>query len=143
MIANSENIAYYFVYWNYVAFNNELPIPFCGVLHSYRTCGYFQCKYYGGWFSKTFYDFSISITDYYDFTDEQFNNILVHEMIHYYLTYTGVDRRCRHGKEFKKMAKELNKKCHLNITKYLDISKYKKRKGAPSISYWFVKQFYM
>ena len=55
-------------------------------------------------------------------------DIMCHEMIHYYLAYTGVDRNCHHGKEFKKMADQLNLNYGLHITKRLDVSKYKKRK---------------
>ena len=70
------------------------------------------------------------MTDYYDFTPKQFEDILVHEMIHYYLAYFGLDKSCSHGCEFKKMAKRLNETYDLNITKYLDISQYKKRRYA-------------
>ena len=59
---------------------------------------------------------------YYYFTLKQFEDILVHEMIHYYLAYFGVDKNCSHGREIKKMAKRLNETYGLNITKTLDIS---------------------
>ena len=142
MVANHDNMLLTFDTCNMEYFEGKLLFPQFGLLHSYRTCGYFQYTK-GGWFDKTLYDPKISITDYFDFTEKQFKDIMVHEMIHYYLAYIGVDKRCRHGKEFKKMAEKLNKRFHLNITKRLDISKYKRRKGAPCISYWFVKQFYM
>ncbi len=142
MVANHDNMLLTFDTCNMEYFEGKLLFPQFGLLHSYRTCGYFQYTK-GGWFDRTLYDPKISITDYFDFTEKQFVDIMVHEMIHYYLAYIGVDKRCRHGKEFKKMAEKLNKRFHLNITKRLDISKYKRRKGAPCISYWFVKQFYM
>ena len=88
-------------------FEGKLLFPQFDLLHSYRTCGYFQYTT-GGWFDKTVYDPIIFITDYYDFTESQFTDILVHEMIHYYLAYTGQDRSCRHGKKFKEMAERLN-----------------------------------
>ena len=81
------------------------------------------------------------MTDYYDFTPKQFEDILVHEMIHYYLAYFGLDKRCRHGREFKKMANRLNQTYGLNVTKLLDLSKYKRRKGTPMISYWLAQWF--
>lgn len=85
-----------------------MPIPMFDLLHSFRTCGYFNCDYEQGWFSRTLYNFRISMTDYYDFTPKQFEDILVHEMIHYYLAYFGIDKSISHGREFKKMAKRLN-----------------------------------
>ena len=67
---------------------------------------------------------------------------MCHEMIHYYLAYTGKDRNCRHGKEFKKMAGifELNYK--IKITSRVDLTKYKRRKGTPFLDYWFAKNIF-
>ena len=141
MVANLINIAIAFDECNMKYFNGKLPIPMFDLLHSFRTCGYFHCDYEQGWFSKKLYNFCISITDYYDFTPKQFENIMVHEMIHYYLAYFGLDKSCSHGREFKKMAKRLNLRYNLNITKNLDISEYKRRKGTPTISYWLAQIF--
>lgn len=79
------------------------------------------------------------MTDYYDFTPKQFEDIFVHEMIHYYLAYFGLDKSCSHGREFKKMAKRLNQTYGLNITKQLDISNYKRREGTSRFAYWLAK----
>lgn len=141
MIANLQNMQLAFNQCNMKYFEGKLPIPMFDLLHSYRTCGYFNCDYEQGWFSRTLYNFRISMTDYYDFTPKQFENILVHEMIHYYLAYFGIDKSLSHGREFKKMAKRLNQTYGLNITKTLDISQYKRRKGTPTISYWLAKWF--
>ena len=142
MVANLINIAESFNKCNVAYFEGKLPIPQFGLLHSYRTCGFFEYTK-GGWLDKTLYDPKISITDYYDFTEKQFRDILCHEMIHYYLAYFGEDRGCHHGKKFKNMVDRLNRKYGLHITPYLDLSQYKRRDGAPKLSYWFVKKFYM
>ena len=141
MVANLDNMLITFDECNMKYFEGKLPIPMFDLLHSFRTCGYFHCKYEYVWFSKKLFDFCISITDYYDFTQKQFEDIFVHEMIHYYLAYFGIDKSCSHGREFKKMAKQLNQTYGLNITKTLDISQYKRREGTPSISYWLAKWF--
>lgn len=140
MVANLVNMAEAFERYNRAYFEGKLPIPMFDLLHSFRTCGYFQYTK-GGWFDKTLYDPTISMTDYYDFTEMQFKDIMVHEMIHYYLAYFSIDRRCRHGKKFMEMAERLNKTYGLHIEKILDISKYKRRKGTPALSYWFAKNF--
>lgn len=142
MVANLINMQLAFDECNMKYFEGKLLFPQFDLLHSFRTCGYFQYTP-GGWFDKTVYDPIISITDYYDFTESQFVDIMVHEMIHYYLVCCGKDRRCRHGKQFKKMAERLNKQHGLHIVTYLDLSKYKRRRGTPSLSYWFIKKFYM
>ena len=142
MVANHDNMLDTFNLCNMEFFEGKLLYPQFGLLHSYRTCGFFEYTK-GGWLDRTLYDPKISITDYYDFTEKQFKDILCHEMIHYYLAYIGEDRDCNHGKKFKIMADCLNRTYGLNITPYLDLSKYKRREGTPDISYWFVKQFYM
>lgn len=135
MVANLANIAEAFDNYNKTYFEGKLPVPMFDLLHSFRTCGYFQYTK-GVWFDKTLYDPTISMTDYYDFTEKQFKDIMVHEMIHYYLAYYGIDRRCKHGKKFRQMSECLNRTYGLNISSYLDLSKYKRRKGTPIISYW-------
>ena len=141
MVANFSNMLDAFCLYNEKYFEGQLPIPMFDLLHSFRTCGYFNCDYKQGWFSRTLYNFRISMTDYYDFTPKQFEDILVHEMIHYYLAYFGIDKSLSHGREFKKMAKRLNQAYGLNITKTLDISQYKRREGTPTISYWLAQWF--
>lgn len=142
MVANHDNMLLTFDTCNMEYFEGKLLFPQFGLLHSFRTCGYFHCDYEQVWFSKKLYNFSISITDYYDFTEEQFKDIMCHEMIHYYLAYFGIDKRCRHGKKFEEMAERLNKTYGLHIEKVLDISKYKRRKGTPALSYWFAKNIF-
>lgn len=142
MVANHDNMLDTFNLCNMEFFEGKLLFPQFGLLHSYRTCGFFEYTK-GGWFDRTLYDPMISITDYYDFTERQFRDILCHEMIHYYLAYFGEDWGCHHGKKFKNMADRLNRKYGLHITPYLNLSQYKRRDGAPKLSYWFVKKFYM
>ncbi len=141
MIANLVNMADVFDKCNKAYFEGKLPISQFDLLHSYLLCGYFEYTK-GGWFDKTLYDPTISITDYYDFTEKQFKDIMCHEMIHYYLAYFGIDRGCHHGKEFMKMADRLNRKYGLNITKRIDTSTFKRRKGAPRFTYWLTQKIF-
>lgn len=141
MVADADNMRATFIKCNNAYFEGKLPIPLFDLLHSFRTCGYFQYTT-GGWFDKTLYDPIIFMTDYYDFTEKQFVDIMAHEMIHYYLAYYSLDRRCRHGKKFKKMMERMNHDFNLNITINLDLSQFKRRKGTPFLSYWLTKLIY-
>lgn len=120
-------------------FEGKLPFPQFELLHSYRTCGRFEYTHWSLFQWKTFRDPIIKISDYYDFTQQQYDEVMCHEIIHYYLAYTDIDRKCDHGKEFNKMAKDLNRIYKMNISKYVDSSKYKKSKKAPYLSYWTLK----
>ena len=53
--------------------------------------------------------------------DRILNNILLHEMIHYYGYFMNEDIEGEHGKFFKKMAKKINKDGY-HVTKYYEES---------------------
>jgi predicted SprT family Zn-dependent metalloprotease len=73
------------------------------------------------------YNCVLEISKRYNYTESQLRDIMVHEMIHYYLAYTGKDIKMKHGKEFEKMANHLNKKYGLNITATIDTNLYDKK----------------
>ncbi len=139
MVADNNNMPEIFSRCNIKYFEGKLPFPQFELLHSYRTCGRFEYTHWSLFQWKTFRDPIIKISDYYDFTQQQYDEIMCHEIIHYYLAFTDIDRKCDHGKEFNKMAKELNRKYKMNISKCVDTSKYKKSKKAPYLSYWTSK----
>lgn len=140
MVANLQNMPDVFHRCNMDYFEGMLIFPRFRILHSFRTCGRFE-YIKGGWFDHTINDPVIRMTDYYDFTPEQFVDVMVHEMIHYYLAWHGLDRRCSHGKAFKKMAGELNLNYGLNITPTVDVSKFKRREGTSDLWYWLSTAF--
>lgn len=120
------NVLAGFQSFNHEYFNDELPIPKIVIRHTYRTLGYFHCSL-NCW--GHILDPIIEMSDNYDYTESQFRDILVHEMIHYYLLLSGRDKRCHHGREFKKMSKEFNSKYGMNITSTIDLTPYSIKKG--------------
>jgi hypothetical protein len=121
MIISEFNILAKFQSFNHSYFNDELPLPSFKIRHSYRILGQFICSIdeYGNIKNVT-----IEISDSYDYTIEQFRDILMHEMIHYLLFFNGKDIKCTHGKEFKKMADNFNLKYNMNITAKIDLTEY-------------------
>lgn len=124
-IAEFNVIAAFFTFNNRY-FNGELPFPKFKIIHSYRTLGQFSCRLGIG---NNYYDELLEVSDNYDYTESQFRDIVIHEMIHFYLMHTGQDRRCSHGKAFKRMAEDFNLRYGMNIAKTADISNYKVREG--------------
>ena len=119
-------------------FGNMLPMPYIRIRHSVKTLGYFSYQYdvpFGE--SET-----IEISDFYDYKPNQLRDILVHEMVHYYLYYTGEDLKLKHGKAFKKMAKQLNKTYGLHITPTIDLTKYKPRPDTPYLRRLYFRIFF-
>ena len=88
---------------------------------------------------------AILMSDFFDFDEETFRNIMVHEMIHYYL-YLNDPSECSafshflrlfgfkssdHGPEFMAMAQKLNEQYGLNITVTYDASSIPLAPNAP------------
>jgi predicted SprT family Zn-dependent metalloprotease len=58
----------------------------------------------------------IRISRYYDLTQRDIEEILIHEMIHYYLCYTGCTEKNKHGHSFQKLSREITRKSNYRIT---------------------------
>ena len=108
-------------------FGNILPMPYIKIRHSVNTLGYFS--YMQNEMSGT--TETLEISDFYAYTSNQLRDIVVHEMIHYYLYYIGEDVRLKHGKSFKRMARQLNQTYGLHVTPTIDLTRMKPRPDAP------------
>lgn len=140
MIVTIEKMLDAFIEYNEAYFGGVLPCPAFEVLHSYRLCGLFS------WSDITWKGDpvcpTIKVTDYYDMEEEDFRDIMCHEMLHYYLMHLHFDPKGTHGKWFKKKAMQLNERYGLNITIRPDITNLKRCKGAPLLGYW-LRHFYL
>jgi len=75
----------------------------------------------------------IFFSDLYDFPYELLRDIMVHEMIHYYMHLHQIKEEDQHGPKFMAMANEMNEKYGLHIEKTFDASPYYIGKNAPSL----------
>ena len=140
MIASIENMRATFIICNNRYFGGRLPMPYFKVIHTYRVCAQFQHDYdrFGG---REFYNPTILVTDYFDFTPKEYVDVMCHEMVHYYLAYFEIDRSLEHGKDFFQMVNYLNWKYHLHITKEGDMATLKRNPKAPLLKYWLSRMF--
>lgn len=116
-----------------------IPIPTFSVMHSYRKSAEFLFVPVGKRARLKVRE--IRVSDYFDFTEEQLRNILVHEMIHYYIAYNHIEDNADHGDKFMQLAHQLNEEHGLGITAKIDASKLQRTNDAPNLSWWFVKVF--
>lgn len=119
------DIMFLFAQYNIQYFESELPFPKFKIIHSYRIFGRYFCYPC----ANGHYGDVISVSDNYDYTEDQLRDIIVHEMIHMYLMHFGIDRRCSHGKAFKNMMKDFNIRYGMNIRVRMDTSEYKVKEG--------------
>ena len=145
MVADLNNMPDMFWECNRLYFDHRLRTPKFGLMHTYRNLGRFEYRW--GEKKKPVKKryMAILMSDYFDFDEETFRNIMVHEMIHYHLLFNGTDdcstfgfllrffgfRGSDHGPEFMAMAESLNQKYGLNITKTYDASNIPSAPNAP------------
>ena len=64
----------------------------------------------------TYYDYCISVSSYYQLTLEEIDDVLIHEMIHYTIAYTGLKDTSPHGIVFRGMMDKINRTFDRHIT---------------------------
>ena len=104
--------------YNKKFFNNELIMPEIRLLKSYLTCGYFSCKKIIG--KRRLRGQRLEISCYYDWNENDLKNVIIHEMIHYYLAYKHIDNELSHGDAFIKMSKEFNEKFDTRDNRFIN-----------------------
>ena len=91
-------------------FGGKLPMPELGLTRAKTRLGQLSFKRATRWGRTKLYDFKISMTTYYDMTERQAKSVLLHEMIHYIIGYTGLKDTSSHGIVFRGMMDNLNRK---------------------------------
>ena len=140
MIADYNTMPEMFWKCNAEYFNGELPTPQFGLLNKTNVLARFEYnkdkkgKYPIKWQTLLF-------SDCFEFDEKDFMEIMVHEMIHYYIALNGIKDNGAHGKEFMKIANELKEKFGLDITKTKDASSFKLTENAPKSKGFFKTLF--
>lgn len=96
--------------FNRLYFNNALPCPRLSLSQSRTRLGSMSCKHKLTWKGYRPCRYAIHVSTYYNQTERQYQNVLLHEMIHYYIAYKGIVDTSPHGKVFRQMMKNLNEK---------------------------------
>lgn len=116
MIATIEYATQKFGVYNRLIFNNELPVlPF--LPSKARTyMGRYECdiRYTVG--SPKRYNHRIRINTVIDLTEEEIDDVLIHEMIHYYISFKGLRDTSTHGQIFRQMMADINARYGRHIT---------------------------
>ena len=112
-------------------------MPEFEITDSFKFFGYFHSNIY----NNTTVNPLIQISGNWEYSESQFRDILVHEMIHYYLAYTGRDLVGSHGGEFMTLAYKLNREHGLNITETINYDEYTRREGTSKLRYWLSQLF--
>ena len=91
-------------------FGSKLPLPELSLTRAKTRLGQLAFKRASRWGRTKLYDFKLSMSTYYDMTEQQAKSVLLHEMIHYIIGYTGLKDTAPHGVVFRGMMDNLNRK---------------------------------
>lgn len=91
-------------------FGGKLPLPEFSLTRAKTRLGQLAFKCASRWGRTKLYDFKLSMSTYYDMTEQQAKSVLLHEMIHYIIGYTGLKDTAPHGVVFRGMMDNLNRK---------------------------------
>ena len=99
-------------------FNNELPLPRLVVSNSRTRLGQFSCQRVRKGIFRGFktVGYCIRVSHYFSVVEREYQNVLLHEMIHYYIAYKDIRDTSSHGPEFQKIMRWLNTEHGWNIT---------------------------
>lgn len=118
MIATVPYVQERVEHFNRLCFGGVLPpIP----VKLYRAKSYLGkvCyKYRRGFFGRilSYEDFVLRISTFYDLDEAELEDIILHELIHYYIAYKGIRDTSTHGREFRRLMKTINSQFGRHIT---------------------------
>lgn len=131
MIVTREWLSQWFDVFCRDYFSSRLPRPVLVVSHARTRLGQMSCKKQTKAFRVMFTDFRIAVSDYYDMTESQAKNVLLHEMIHYAIAFDGIRDTSPHGVVFRRMADQLNRQYGWNIRVSEPTKDWQVRSDAP------------
>ena len=108
MTVNIEWIAQQFELFNALYFNKVLPTPLFLVSKTKTKLGWFVHKNRFTFRGFRSYDYKIGMSTHYQFTERQAQNILLHEMIHFYIAFKNIKDKSAHGPVFKRLMNQFN-----------------------------------
>ena len=110
MIVTIDWLEEWFKRFDQEYFGGKLPLPELSLTRAKTRLGQLAFKRASRWGRTKLYDFKLSMSTYYDMTEQQAKSVLLHEMIHYIIGYTGLKDTAPHGVVFRGMMDNLNRK---------------------------------
>ena len=100
--------------YNRLYFGGRLNMPDLGFHKSFKDYGRFSCNLHS--VGSKLKNAKITVSSYYNFTEDQLRDVLVHEMLHYKIERNRDRGDDPHGDRFIEESARLNEKYGLNIT---------------------------
>ena len=109
MKVSEEYIKEHFDLYNRTMFGGTLPVPPIHLTNARTYMGQMTCRKRVGLFGrKHFSNYALRFSKRFDFTEQELQDTLIHEMIHYYISYHQLQDSSAHGQLFRQMMNEIN-----------------------------------
>ena len=95
-----------FVAFNRRYFQTRLPLPQFRVSNARTFLG--NMRWREDRIRHKYYDFKLTMSVYYDLEEKELQNVMLHEMIHYYIAYHHLKDTSPHGRVFCGIMDKLN-----------------------------------
>ena len=125
MTVNIEWIAQQFELFNALYFDKVLPTPLFLVSKTKTKLGWFVHKKRFTFRGFRSYDYKIGMSTHYHFTERQAQNILLHEMIHFYIAFKNIKDKSAHGPVFRRLMNQFNQEFGWELTVSVNTKDYK------------------
>lgn len=136
MQVTTELLECWFGELNRKYFGGELPLPRLEVGNSRTLLGTMRCRTRRKGLLSWKKDYSIRISNYYDVSEDEFRNVLLHEMIHYYIAVKGLKDTSPHGTIFRRIMDSVNASgWHVSVRerRRMPIAEHNMRRSKPHI----------
>lgn len=103
--------------FNALCFGGELPPITMKVTNAKTFMGQFSYKKRRTWLCRTkVYGVQLKISSHYDMGEEELEDTLLHEMIHYYIFHKRITDTSPHGRAFRNLMNDINARYGRHIT---------------------------
>lgn len=116
MKATEEFVKEKFDEFNKLIFNNKLPNIFIKIGKAKTQLGSISYKKRTTINDINYYDLKLTISSCYDLQESELEDIIIHEMIHYYILHLRIKDTSPHGKIFHEIMQKINSRFGRNIT---------------------------
>lgn len=117
MIANIPYIEQKFEEYNQQMFDGKLPKPKFELSNVKTYLGLCVFKRRRSLFGKvSTFDFRLRFNVRYDLPQQELDDTIIHEMIHYYIHYHRMNDTSAHGKVFRQIMQHINQKFNRHLT---------------------------
>ena len=131
MVVNYDNMLRIFNECNERYFGGKLPVPYLNTMSKLDKLARFEYNIDKGNVKHPIKWQEIKLSDCYEYSEDEFRDIMLHEMIHYYLAWNGIRDNGSHGKEFIRLMEDLNVRYGFHIVIRQDVSLLKRSGKKP------------